>query len=50
MNIYGEVDLLRESMVWFLDLNGKTRKDPKTLLEMFQNLKKELYGEGKKVK
>lgn len=32
MNLYGEVDLLRESMVWFLDLNGKTRNDPKTLL------------------
>lgn len=32
MEIYGEIDLLRESMVWFLDLNGKSRNDPKTLL------------------
>lgn len=44
MEIYGEIDLLRESMVWFLDLNGKTRNDPKTLLQMFLNLKNELYG------
>lgn len=44
MEIYGEIDLLRESMVWFLDLNGKSRNDPKTLLQMFLNLKNELYG------
>ena len=29
MEIYGEIDLLRESMVWFLDLNGKSRNNPK---------------------
>lgn len=44
MEIYGQIDLLRECMVWFLDLNGKTRNDPKTLLQMFLNLKNELYG------
>ena len=32
MEIYGEIDLLRESMVWVFELNDKTRKDPKTLL------------------
>lgn len=44
MEIYGQIDLLRESMVWFLDLNGKSRNDPKTLIQMFLNLKNELYG------
>lgn len=34
MEIYGEHDLLRESLIWMLDLNGHNRRDPKTLVEM----------------
>lgn len=43
MEIYGQIDLLRESLIWFLDLNSKTRNDPKTLIKMFLDLKQELY-------
>lgn len=34
MNRYGDHDLLRESLIWMLDLNGHNRKDPKTIVEM----------------
>ena len=45
MSIYGDIDLLRETLIMMLDLNGKSRLDPKTLLEKFIELRDYYYGE-----
>ncbi len=43
MDRYGNHELLRESLIWMLDLEDSSRRDPKRLLEEFLELKSKLY-------
>ena len=44
MSIYGEIDLLWESLIMMLDLNGNSWMDPKSLLAKFIELRDMYYG------
>ena len=42
---YENGKLIQESILWMLDLKGKTRVDPKKFMKKFDKLKIEIYGE-----
>ena len=49
MERYKDCFFLKEVILWFVDLNGKERKDPKRLLKKFNECKVECFGEGVEV-
>lgn len=45
LNNFENGKLIQESLLWMLDLKGKTRVDPKRFMKKFNKLKIEIYGD-----
>ena len=48
LNRYGDNNLLKESLLWLLDTQEKTRKDPRSVLKIIEQIQNEDYVEANK--